>query len=628
MAPWDLDDQRHILSKTGTSAWRNVSNIPDDTFSHVTRELVVEAIRRLINHLARHPSCWTCDPGLTRFRRLDPDDEDDFTTSYRGLSALYPAMAPEMAILSDSGHDSSSQQGSGSGSGSGSRSGSRRHSRKRKPGDVSMAAAASWPPEYACCDATNLAAVSQPPEYAGSTSHTYNMVDVFAGISSFGHTFSPHGFRPVGHCEINPLCNQILASCWPTAEKCEDFYAEHWKSWKLSHVDLLCGGPSCVSFSPAGKQLAAKDVRHSQLRDVAHMAAFLNVRICLLENVVQFLDYKEVLDAATDLFTSLGYSLKGHFICRHSQLGGASMRQRVIFFFEQDTTMAGLPPVEVHLPTRPHTPLKDLLLTTDEVYEARVYGHYEVVLAEPPAEPQPSLVTPTIMGYLHVGGPACEPEWGSLVSLDGRGRWRVMSIENGTIELLLAVRSNPRRKYVTNAGRLRCLSERIPVYSVEGLCKSCRAFGEPPVLTCMLILDPRFPHDDFGLLIRRLLPEEVWRIQQLPHHVLLKARSLGAADSQIYRLAGNSIPPSMLEPFALVAKHRLDLSYGLGQQQEGACTKMAKLSQEFPQPQTHVYCRKLCPDSLTKSRMVPPAKAIGPVGASVPAFEAGAREAL
>ena len=124
MAPWDLDDQRHILSKTGTSAWRNVSNIPDDTFSHVTRELVVEAIRRLINHLARHPSCWTCDPGLTRFRRLDPDDEDDFTTSYRGLSALYPAMAPEMAILSDSGHDSSSQQGSGSGSGSGSRSGS------------------------------------------------------------------------------------------------------------------------------------------------------------------------------------------------------------------------------------------------------------------------------------------------------------------------------------------------------------------------------------------------------------------------------------------------------------------------------------------------------------------------
>ena len=431
----------------------------------------------------------------------DDDDQEDLLPS-ASLAALFPdSVSTNEEGGRGSGSSSHSSSGSGTGSGSNHKSSKRNTSaRKRKSPDKPSTNAKST-------------AKQQPI--------SYNMVDAFAGISSFSHVFEPKGFRCVGHCENDPLCNQLLDSCWPQAQHCDDFYEENWKQWVLEYpTQLLVGGPSCVWASKAGKQRGASDIRSQQIVLMAKMAAHFNVRICLLENVVQALNYDEVMNALYEAFREVGYTLSAHYICHHSKVGGASMRQRVFFVFEQISTMGHLPNLAIPFNNVSHTPLKQHLLPPSEIHSARVFGKYEAILQKAPSDMQPSLISPTIMGYLHVGGEGCTPEWGSLVSIDeGWQKWRVMSIKDGTFALLLADRARPRYTYIKDASRLQCLRERIPVYSIEGLSKSCRAFGEPPVLTVMLILDTRFLADIYGLMVRRFMPEEVWDIQRLPRHM-------------------------------------------------------------------------------------------------------------
>ena len=143
---------------------------------------------------------------------------------------------------------------------------------------------------------------------------------------------------------------------------------------------------------------------------------------------------------------------------------------------------------------------------------------------------------------------------GSLVTLrHSSSEWRVITIpvdEHGFIELLRSSRRYPTRRYVRRREVLHHCTQRTPVYSVLNLCKSIRAWGEPPVNNTMLILDSRFPYDDDGPYIRSLMAAETWSIQELSTDAYAAATAAGADETEMQRLCGNSIPSSMLAPIA------------------------------------------------------------------------------
>ena len=66
-----------------------------------------------------------------------------------------------------------------------------------------------------------------------------------------------------------------------------DFYKLDRHQWKqaLDRVDVVTGGPSCVTLSSAGKMRMARDPRSGRLMDTAELAIFLRARALLLENI-------------------------------------------------------------------------------------------------------------------------------------------------------------------------------------------------------------------------------------------------------------------------------------------------------------------------------------------------------
>ena len=71
----------------------------------------------------------------------------------------------------------------------------------------------------------------------------------------------------------------------------------------------------------------------------------------------------------------------------------------------------------------------------------------------------------------------------------------------------------------------------------------------------MLILDDRFTVPK----VRALMPQECWQLMELPTSHYQEAVDKGATADDLYRMAGNSIPASMLNVVAGFVKARLEL---------------------------------------------------------------------
>jgi len=52
--------------------------------------------------------------------------------------------------------------------------------------------------------------------------------------------------------------------------------------------------------------------------------------------------------------------------------------------------------------------------------------------------------------------------------------------------------------------------------------------------------------EDHGLLIKKLSPKECWRLMDFSDEQFQKAQDTGASNSQLYKMAGNSIVVSVL----------------------------------------------------------------------------------
>jgi hypothetical protein len=158
----------------------------------------------------------------------------------------------------------------------------------------------------------------------------------------------------------------------------------------------------------------------------------------------------------------------------------------------------------------------------------------------PLAGPRRQEGEPQVVGYLHLGGLATALAPGSMVLVRGHeGRWRVLAGDAATWTLLRRSRENPTRLRVGKDQILKHLTQRRPVYGIDGIVFAIKAWGEPPEGPGgVLILDSRRGPQ----AVRALTPRECWRLQGYPDQDFDAFCAVAPGNPyEWHRAAGNSI---------------------------------------------------------------------------------------
>ena len=110
-------------------------------------------------------------------------------------------------------------------------------------------------------------------------------LSVCSGMEAASVAWEPLGWKAVGFSEIEPFPCAVLAHRFPNTPNYGSL--TEYQSWPLAigDVDLLCGGTPCQSYSVAGKRGGLNDPRGQLMLSFLDLAAKLQPKWILWENV-------------------------------------------------------------------------------------------------------------------------------------------------------------------------------------------------------------------------------------------------------------------------------------------------------------------------------------------------------
>ena len=140
-------------------------------------------------------------------------------------------------------------------------------------------------------------------------------LDLFAGIGGFRLGMESAGHECVGFCEINKFARASYKAIHNTEGEIElhDITTVTDEEIRnIGHVDVICGGFPCQSFSIAGSRRGFEDTRGTLFFEIARFADILKPKYLFLENVKGLLNhdkgntFKTILGA----LDGLGYDVE------------------------------------------------------------------------------------------------------------------------------------------------------------------------------------------------------------------------------------------------------------------------------------------------------------------------------
>ena len=181
----------------------------------------------------------------------------------------------------------------------------------------------------------------------------------------------------LGYCENNPASWVTFHHKFPEAHHVKDYmdfesYSPlvSWCTKEKKEIDIVAGGPSCKSFSIAGKQ-DWDNPRANCAPNTAAVVDILRPKMVLMEITVEFLtnnDKHGLFSLAEKFFNDIGYVLASVEMVRDSELGGSQSRRRLILTWERADVHAILPPVpSIFEFTAPPTPVRGALEPLDSL---------------------------------------------------------------------------------------------------------------------------------------------------------------------------------------------------------------------------------------------------------------------
>ena len=140
-------------------------------------------------------------------------------------------------------------------------------------------------------------------------------IDLFAGIGGFRLGMESAGHECIGFCEIDKFARESYKAIHNTEGEIElhDITTVTDEEIRnIGHVDVICGGFPCQSFSIAGSRRGFEDTRGTLFFEIARFADILKPKYLFLENVKGLLNhdrgntFKTILGA----LDGLGYDVE------------------------------------------------------------------------------------------------------------------------------------------------------------------------------------------------------------------------------------------------------------------------------------------------------------------------------
>ena len=156
-------------------------------------------------------------------------------------------------------------------------------------------------------------------------------LSVCSGIEAVTVATERLDWSPVAFAEVDPFPSAVLAHRFPHVPNLGDI-TQH-ENWKLERgaIDLLAGGPPCQSFSVAGNRGGLGDARGNLILTFLEIAARLQPRWIIFENVPGILssaggdDFREFLRTLAQL--GYGYAYR----VLDAQFFGVPQRRRRVY---------------------------------------------------------------------------------------------------------------------------------------------------------------------------------------------------------------------------------------------------------------------------------------------------------
>ncbi len=345
-------------------------------------------------------------------------------------------------------------------------------------------------------------------------------LDMFAGAGGFrtGLQHSGDFFMPVGWCEIDRFAQKAYRALYETDGEyfCEDARAINTDD--VPDIDLICAGFPCQPFSVSGRRLGFDDTRGTLFHEICRVAKARRPAYLLLENVPGLLNHQggKTFGVIISALHELGYDLEW-CVLNSSNFGVPQQRRRVYIVGYLDRRLSG-----------------------------KVF---------PLAQSNGAALTQLIPGgqgqrvYSTEGASTCLTSqgggWGAKTGLyfvDMNPDPRVTSEARTITARQDSGISNHRGEH---SGVLITGARAVLTPERETVRQQGRRMKEPD--EPMFTLTAQDKHGvEYNGLVRRLMPQECFRLQGYSDEQFEKLVAAGIPEAQLYKLAGNSVTTNVV----------------------------------------------------------------------------------
>ena len=420
-------------------------------------------------------------------------------------------------------------------------------------------------------------------------------LDLFAGIGGFRFGMESAGHECIGFCEIDKFARASYKAIHNTEGEIElhDITTvTNEEVRNIGHVDVICGGFPCQSFSIAGSRRGFEDTRGTLFFEIARFADILKPKYLFLENVKGLLNhdrgntFKTILGALDGLgydvewqvLNSKNFSVPQNrervFIIGHLREG----RTRRVFPIIRENAKSDNQQSKIEIVGNTKNPNGTSQGTGSVVYDSN--GLIGTLCARDYKEPKQvaiPVLTPD-RANKRQNGRRFKTDGEPMFTLTAQDRHGVV-VENKVKQVgnLIATESfggNPHRGRVYDiSGISPCLNcvgggglepkIRVKEATKQGYAeaeigdsvnlshpnsKTRRGRVGKQIANTLLtgesqgVVEPDFR-------IRKLTPRECWRLQGFPDWAFDKAQEVNS-NSQLYKQAGNSVTVNVIEVIA------------------------------------------------------------------------------
>jgi DNA (cytosine-5)-methyltransferase 1 len=392
-------------------------------------------------------------------------------------------------------------------------------------------------------------------------------LDMFAGIGGFRSGLEAiGGFECVGYCEIDKYAKQAYEAMYDTGGELYFEDARKINPKQLSHIDLICGGFPCQSFSIAGARRGFEDTRGTLFFEIARIAAVKRPKYLFLENVPGLLNHDKgrTFETILSSLDKLGYDVVWQ-VLNSKNFGVPQSRKRVyIIGFLRGKCSAQ---VLSFTQTNPKTTVQRYPGTEGErIYSSKgtgitltssgggFGGRSGLYSIEEFGIP---IKVKTKDGFqIAYPGDSIDTAYLGQNSRRGRvGNKVAHTLTTSSTQAYYFIDMNPDPKMTEVA---RCITARHASDISNRKGEHSAVFMENFNITDdeeypLVVFVDKEKKIHIGK-IRKLTPKECWRLQGFTDEQFNKVQATGMSDSQLYKQAGNAVTVNVISAIAQIIK--------------------------------------------------------------------------